>query len=58
MITKEDLEKRITELEAERQEFVAKAQAQVYVYDGAIQNSKQLLLKFEEEKVDEQQTST
>lgn len=44
MINKEDVEKRINELEQERQEFFTKAQTQLNVYDGALAESRRLLV--------------
>lgn len=48
MITKESLQKRVEELEEKRMQLIQ----HVHIFDGAIQNTKDLLQQFEE-KVEE-----
>lgn len=48
MLTKEYLEDRISKLETEKQEFITRAQAQVNIYEGALQNTRDMLSALEE----------
>lgn len=55
MLSREDLENRIKELETERQAYLNNAQTQMNMYEGAIQDCNYLLKSFDpkEEVVNE-----